>query len=73
MVPLLPLRQYRERHSLSRQQLGEILGVSRVTVARWETGERRIDQGYLALVATKTGIPPAALRPDLAKLLRVSV
>jgi transcriptional regulator with XRE-family HTH domain len=32
----------RERLGLTREQLGELLGVNRSTIARWEDGERTI-------------------------------
>lgn len=32
------IREYRERKFISQQELAKILGVSNVTVCRWETG-----------------------------------
>jgi transcriptional regulator with XRE-family HTH domain len=65
-----PLREYRERHGkMSQQALAEKLGVSRMTVIRWEMGHRKIDQEKLPAVCQKTGISPRELRPDLAELL----
>ena len=55
----------------AREQLAGLLGVSRTTVARWETGTRKLGKDWLTKVARKTGIAPAKLRPDLAELMRV--
>jgi transcriptional regulator with XRE-family HTH domain len=68
-----PLKAFRENHTppLSQEQLAELLGVSRVTVTRWESGTRKIHDEKLPIVSAKTGIAPAKLRPDLAELMRV--
>jgi DNA-binding XRE family transcriptional regulator len=34
------LKGWREHHRFTQEQVGEALGVHRVTVARWEAGER---------------------------------
>jgi transcriptional regulator with XRE-family HTH domain len=67
-----PLKTFRElqKPPLSQEQLADLLGVSRVAVTRWESGARKIDTELLPIVARKTGIPAAYLRPDLAKLMR---
>jgi transcriptional regulator with XRE-family HTH domain len=67
-----PLRAYRDRYGLTQSALAKSLGVSSITISRWETGARKIDDELLALVAQKTGIPRGALRPDLAALLQPS-
>jgi transcriptional regulator with XRE-family HTH domain len=41
-VTAAQLRKGREALGLSQQALADELGVSRVTVARWESGEREI-------------------------------
>lgn len=73
METVHPLKTFREnqRPPLSQQALADLLGVDRVTVARWETGTRKIDETRLSQVAEKTGIPPRELRPDLARALQV--
>jgi transcriptional regulator with XRE-family HTH domain len=65
-----PLRTYREGARLTQIKLAKLLGVSRTTVARWETGLRKVDDELLHSVSAKTGIPVGELRPDLANLLR---
>lgn len=67
-----PLKTFRENHTppLSQEQLAGLLGVSRVTVTRWESGARKIDDEKLPVVSAKTGIPRTKLRPDLVALLR---
>jgi DNA-binding XRE family transcriptional regulator len=63
-----PLKAYRETHDLTQHAAAKKVGVRRETWARWEGG-RRIDADYLASISRKTGIPKAALRPDLAELM----
>jgi transcriptional regulator with XRE-family HTH domain len=72
MQPLHPLRQYRERQvpPLTQDQLAELLGVSKGTVSRWESGNRKVDDDLLPSVSEKTGISPSELRPDLVALLQ---
>lgn len=67
-----PLRAFRKRQKppLSQDDLAKVFGVSRVTVTRWESGARLMDPDYLQVVAERTGIPPAKLRPDLAQVLK---
>lgn len=62
-----PLRAYRETQTprLSQAGLAQKLGVARLTVLRWETGERKIDPSLIESVSTQTGIPAKELRPDL--------
>ena len=63
-----PILAYRIKHDLSRQALGDRIGVSRQTVRRWEEEIREIDLDLLPTVVSVTGIPARVLRPDLAKL-----
>jgi transcriptional regulator with XRE-family HTH domain len=62
-----PLRTYRTSKTPKQSQadLANILGVSRLTVLRWENGDRKIDESLLSTVAERTGIPAKELRPDL--------
>lgn len=65
-----PLAKYRlANDGMSQEALGEKLGVTGVTVSRWENGIRQIDKNKLADIAKKTGISPRDLRPDLAELM----
>jgi DNA-binding XRE family transcriptional regulator len=65
-----PLKAYRENHDppLSQQDLADLVAVDRVTVTRWESGARKIDEKKLPTVVECTGIAAAVLRPDLAHL-----
>jgi transcriptional regulator with XRE-family HTH domain len=67
-----PLKSWRLATGISQYELGLELGVTNITVSRWETGLRKIDASLLPKVARITGINPARLRPDLAKLLEVA-
>lgn len=64
-----PLQEYRESFNppLKRAALAKALGVARVTVKRWETGDRNIDPELVPSVSEKTGIPREKLRPDLVE------
>lgn len=69
MESIHPLVAYRKGQvpPLSQQDLADRIGVNRVTVTRWESGARKIDEEKLQIVAEKTGIALAELRPDLAE------
>jgi transcriptional regulator with XRE-family HTH domain len=75
MEQIHPLRAFREKQvpPLSQEQLADLLGVSRVTVNRWESGARKPEPEELPGISAKTGISPAELRPDLAVLLNPPV
>lgn len=56
-----PLRQFRETNGLSRDRLGELLGVTGMTIYRWERGERMPQPSDWTKIETVTGVSPAAL------------
>lgn len=56
-----PLREYRQREKLTRKQLGAKLGVTGMTIYRWETGERLPQRGQWAKIAEVTGIAASTL------------
>jgi transcriptional regulator with XRE-family HTH domain len=70
MGPTHPLKHYRETHRppLTQDQLADQLGVARTTVARWETGTRKVELDQIPRITKKTGIPASVLRPDLAAI-----
>ena len=65
-----PLKTYRDNQEppLTQKQLADLLGVARETVARWESGSRKIDDEKLSGITERTGIPARELRPDLVGL-----
>jgi len=71
MPDVHPLTIFRQRHDppLSKTALAEMLGVSRITIWRWEAGTRRPGLQQIPSIAGKTGIPARELRPDLAKAM----
>ena len=67
MQDVHPIKVYRRTQTpkLSQADLALKLGVSRLTILRWETGERKIDPSLIPTVTERTGIPAKELRPDL--------
>ena len=67
-----PLKTYREQQDppLTQEDLARMLGVTKATISRWESGARKVDAEKLPEVSEKTGVSPADLRPDLAELMR---
>lgn len=63
-----PLRAFRESQDppLTQDDLAARLGVTKASVSRWETGERKPEVDLLSVIEEKTGIAPKILRPDLA-------
>ncbi len=61
--PLHPLRQYREENNLSQEALGVKLGVTGMTIYRWETGDRLPQRGNWPRITKKTGLDPADFMP----------
>jgi transcriptional regulator with XRE-family HTH domain len=72
MDSIHPLKAYRERQSppLSQDELATLLGVSKASISRWETGERKPELELLPGIREKTGILPEQMRPDMAAVLR---
>ena len=69
-TPLTVLKQHRADAGVTQEALAGDLGVSVMTVSRWETGERKIAAERLSDVSEKTGIPKRELRPDLAESMQ---
>jgi transcriptional regulator with XRE-family HTH domain len=69
MSDIHPLRAYRQTQTpkLSQEALADKLGVARLTVVRWENGQRKIEGDRILKVAKVTGIPARELRPDLVE------
>jgi len=63
-----PLRQFRNERGYTQVETARLLEVNPVTVARWETGTRQVDAELILKISKLTGIHPARLRPDLARL-----
>ena len=60
-----PLREYREKNSLSQEQLAEKLGVSRQMVGLVEAGERPVTAANALKWEPITGIPKERLCPKI--------
>lgn len=56
-----PLTAYRKTANLRPADLARLLEVSRATVHRWETGERKPSRKKLSVIKEKTDIEPAAI------------
>jgi transcriptional regulator with XRE-family HTH domain len=55
--PRLYLAEWRQARDLTQQAVADRLGVSSVTISRWETGERRPDLNAQAAFAEALGRP----------------
>jgi transcriptional regulator with XRE-family HTH domain len=60
-----PLTLYRERHELTLEELGELVGLSKPSVWRIEAGEQMPSPETAKTIHAKTNIPLWELRPDI--------
>ena len=69
-----PLKVYRgtQTPKLSQAALAEKLGVARLTILRWEAGQRKIELARLPMITERTGIAADELRPDVKALFEES-
>ncbi len=58
-----PLRRYREENELTQEALGERLGVTGMTIYRWENGSRLPQRSQWATITARTGINPVQFIP----------
>lgn len=68
-----PLAAYRNAQNppLTRAELGQLLGVSRITVWRWESGKREPDEVLLPRIREVTGLRPSELGGKAAAVARL--
>jgi transcriptional regulator with XRE-family HTH domain len=57
------LQHARLQRGMTQAELGQALGVKRVTVSRWERGERSLDLTTLLSIAHMFHVDPATLLP----------
>ncbi len=60
---LHPLRIWRDERGMSRRGLADKLGVSEMSVWRWESGQLLPKRGHWAMILKVTGIRPEAFIP----------
>ena len=65
------LRELREKHLLTQQDLADRAGVAKVTIARIETGATRPTFTTIRKLAAALGVAPTEIVPDPAVLRRV--
>lgn len=72
-----PITDYRKAHGLTQLAFAKKIGTlrdseegARVTVGRWESGERTPGITMSRKISRVTGIPLLVLRPDLADVAR---
>ena len=71
------IQLFRRRKGLTQEELASILGISRATLARWETGVRKPSSSWILKLAEVLDVSPAQLFEfqgkeeveDLAELL----
>jgi len=66
MRKITELTNYRKANNLSRAELGEALGVSPITIWRWEQGQRFPSLKHLPTVAKMCGVTIEDLIVDQA-------
>jgi transcriptional regulator with XRE-family HTH domain len=60
-----PLREYRQEHGLTCDELGKKLGLAGSTVRSYENGHRIIDGDTAVMIEGRIGVSRAKLRSDL--------
>jgi transcriptional regulator with XRE-family HTH domain len=63
------IRHYRMAHGVTLDDLARRIKRSKTALHKMETDKQMIPVDLLPKIAAETGIPPAKLRPDLAKLM----
>jgi len=63
-VNVSSLQQFRLNAGLSQQEVGDLVGVTRQTIAAWERGDREISVAQLAKVAKALKVPLTLLLSD---------
>lgn len=58
-----PLKVFRKKRDLTQADLATLLGVTKATISRWETGERAPRRSDIWRIASKTGLTPVDLLP----------
>lgn len=60
-----PIRAYRERHHMTLEQFGQIVGATKATVSKWERGLSGPSLEKAREIEEKVGVPKEATRPDI--------
>jgi transcriptional regulator with XRE-family HTH domain len=69
-----PIANYRQRHGLTLEQFGVLVGVNKATVLKWERGSLRpgIDVMARVVAATHGEVSARELRPDIFAALEAA-
>lgn len=59
------IRDYRERHGLTLEQFGALVGATKATVSKWERGLSGPSLNKAREIEEKVGVPKEATRPDI--------
>jgi len=62
------LTRYREAHDKSLKDIGDLFGVNKSTILRWE--KSGVPENWLVEVSDTLGIPVKKLRPDLHRIFK---
>lgn len=64
---MIGFRAHRQAARITQAELGRLVGVTKATISRWESGNRRVpaETAMLIDLATHGEIPKEVLRPDI--------
>lgn len=60
-----PITQYRDKRKLTQEALAALVGTTKATISRIESGKRKPSVPLARRIAKTTGISMKALRPDV--------
>lgn len=52
------LKQLRTSHNYTQQEIADILGVTKATISKYETGQRRLNADYIERLSNLYGVEP---------------
>jgi transcriptional regulator with XRE-family HTH domain len=60
-----PIYKYRKANNLTQEALARELGLTKATISRYESGDRKPSVKHIVRIESSTGISRYDLRPDI--------